>query len=304
MKRIFIAMLVLLAATPSIQVKAQTTIIEDSLGQHQFDNIPQRVIAIDWASVENLIELGVPPIAMAGKKDYQTWVRIPALPDAIIDIGTRDAPNIERISQLKPDVIFISGMQKNLLPKLRAIAPTLVFEGHSKDHNNYHAARNIFTEQSKLFNKQALAKQKLAAMEQRFNELKTQLNNHFAQGLPKVTTIRFNNAALAWVYGDNAMPQYALEQLGISSAMPLPTTQWGLVQKKIVELGKIDNGIVLYFEPFDQKDKLFSSPLWNAMPFVGKEHFAAVPATWTYGGPMSVLYLAEAMSAQLLTIEP
>lgn len=304
MKHFFILMLAICSITVGIQTQAQTITIEDSLGQHRFEKIPQRVIALDWTSVENLIELGVTPLAMADTKDYQTWVRVPALPDSIIDVGTRDAPNLERIAQLKPDVIIVGGMQQSLLPKLRPIAPVLVFDGYSKGHNNYQAARRIFMQQARLFDKQALAQQKLAAKDRRIADLKTQLRAHFKHSLPKVTTIRFNNTALAWVYGDNSMPQYALQQLGISPAMPLPATQWGLMQKQIIELGKIDDGIVLYFEPFNQKDKLFNTALWKAMPFVRQQRFAAVPATWTYGGPMSVLYLAEAMSEPLLAMEP
>ncbi len=297
-------MLTLILIHTTLGAQPHTIIIEDSLGQHTFQQIPQRVIALNWAVTENLIELDVTPLAMSDVDGYKTWVRQPTLPADLIDVGTRDAPNLELISQLKPDLIIAGGMQRNLLAKLRPIAPVLLFDGFNKDHNNYQAAQHIFLQKAKLFDKQALAEQKLATKHARITELKNQLATHFNHQLPKVTTIRFNNTALAWVFGDNAMPQYALEQLGITPAMPLPATQWGLMQKRITELSVIDNGIVLYFEPFAQRDKLFATPLWQAMPFVRQQRFAAIPATWTYGGPMSVLYLAEAMAEQLLTMTP
>lgn len=278
--------------------------IKDSLASHTFEQAPQRVIALDWASVENLIELEITPIAIADTADYRTWVMQPPLPDNIIDVGTRDAPSLERIAQLQPDLIVIGGHQAGLKDKLQKIAPVLLFDGYNRNQNNYEAAYWIFLELAKLFDKQALAEQKLAIKAQRIELLKSKLNAHFNNQLPKVAPIRFNNSALLWVFGDNAMPQYALELLGIDPALPQPASAWGVTQKKVVELAKVDDGVVLYFEPFDQKQKLFNTPLWKAMPFVRQQRLAAVPPTWTYGGPISVQYLAEAMTEQLLKMEP
>ena len=106
----------------------------------------------------------------------------------------------------------------------------------------------------------------------------------------------------AYVYGNNSMPQYALDLLGIKPALSLPTSQWGINQQRLKKLNKIDNGIVLYFKPFYQEQKLQKSRLWQAMPFVINKQTAAVESTWTYGGAMSLKYLAEALTMALLTV--
>jgi iron complex transport system substrate-binding protein len=98
------------------------------------------------------------------------------------------------------------------------------------------------------------------------------------------------------------MSQYALAQLGISAAIHIEKTQWGLVQKRVLQLSKIQDGALLYFKPFAQWQQLQESRLWQAMPVVRNNRVGAVPATWSYGGAMSLKYLAQSMASALLTI--
>jgi iron complex transport system substrate-binding protein len=278
--------------------------INDSHGPQTFTNTPQRIITLSWAIAEDLIELGIEPLAIADIHGYQEWVVRPSLPPQITDVGTRNEPNIERIADLKPDMIIITDQQAELIEHLKKIAPVLYFTAYDSRHNNYEVARHIFLELARLFDRMDVANQKLAALDSHLTHLKNTLAAHFVNKLPPVTCVRFNNTSVLWIYGDNSMPQYALGLLGFQPALPQPATQWGVTQKKVTELGKIKDGIVLHIEPFDQADKLFTTPLWKAMPFVRNGHFAAVKSTWTYGGLVSIQYLAESLAEALLSIKP
>ena len=281
---------------------AQPITVEDSRGLQTLPGIPQRVIVLDWAATENLIELGITPLAVADTRDYAIWVKQPALPPGVIDVGTRDTPNIERIMQLKPDVIIIGGHQQALLEKLKPIAPVLVFTGYSRDHDNSQAARHIFLTLAQLFDKQATAEQLLAQQDAQLEQWQAQIHAHFDGQPPLVAAVRFNTPALVWVYGDNSMPQYALQRLGLTNALPLPGSQWGGTQQTEVDLAAIGQGVLLHFEPFEQKQQLFATPLWQAMPFVQHNHVGELPSIWTYGGPLSIGYMAQAITEQLLAM--
>ncbi len=305
MKHIFL-LLLLLSSTPfltSLSANAQTLTITDSQGVHHFDASPKRVITLPWSITETVIELGVTPLAVAGIEGYEKWVVQPAIPEGVNNIGVRDEPNIELIAELKPDVIIVSFQQRDLIETLSSIAPVLYFETFSANHNNYEMSKKVFMELAKLFERETYAQQRLADVDKRLKVLKNTLQQHFKGTVPKVTPLRFNNTTLAWIYGDNAMPQYALEALGIQAGLPQPKSQWGITQKKIIDLGKVNEGVVLYFEPYDRADQLFNAPLWRAMPFVRKNQFASVSSTWSYGGAMSILYLAEAMTESLMQID-
>ncbi|MGF1701669.1 iron-siderophore ABC transporter substrate-binding protein [Photobacterium makurazakiensis] len=289
------------ASSPSATKKIEVT---DSRGVHQLDQHPQRIVALNWDITEQLLELGVTPIAMPDMAGYTEWVVKPALPDDIEDIGTRVEPNYEKIASLKPDLIMIASPQLDLLPQLERIAPVMFYQTYSGDHNNAEAAIENFRHIAKLVDKEAEADARLAHMEQRFSELKQQLETAYNGKLPKVATLRFASTTSVYLYGENAMSRFALAKLGIDAAMPQPSNQWGVSQKRITDLQQVGSGTVLYFLPFAQEEQLKKSVMWQAMPFVRQHRVNSVNATWSYGGAMSILYIAEALTASLLEIAP
>lgn len=293
-------------STSSAFATSVTTPIEvtDSRGTHQLKQHPQRIVALNWDIAEQLVELGVTPIAMPDIAGYNEWVVKPTLPDMIEDIGTRVEPNYEKIASLKPDAIIIASPQVDLLPQLERIAPVMFYQTYSSEHNNAEAAITNFRHMAKLVNKEALAEERLTHMELRFTELKQQLHTAYNGKLPKVATLRFASTTSVYLYGENAISRFALEKLGIESAMPQPSSQWGVSQKRITDLQQVGNGTVLYFLPFAQEAQLKKSVMWQAMPFVRQHRVNSVEATWSYGGAMSILYMAEALTNSLLEIAP
>lgn len=284
------------------QVLAVT--VTDSLGEHEFDTVPERVVTISWAMTEDVIELGVTPVGVADIDGYSTWVVRPAIADGVGDVGKREEPSIEQLAALKPDVIILSNGQEGLVDKLEQIAPVLFFDSYSADHDNAQATRDIFMELGKLLGKEDVARQKLDAMDARIASLSEQLKAYFGPDLPQVTSVRFASRSVVMVYGPNAMSQAALTAMGFGAALDQGANQWGIVQKKMTELSKISkDGILLYFKPSPGVEKLFAAPLWKAMPVARANRVAGVESTWSYGGAMSIGYLAEAMTDALLTIE-
>lgn len=292
----------LLLALLGIVFSTRAVEVTDSLGRHEFTTVPERVAALNWAAAEHLLELGVTPLAVADVTGYREWVVQPALPAGVEDVGLRQEPNLERLAELKPDLIISGDQQGDLLPRLSQIAPVLHFETFSSEHNNAEAARRVFLTLARVLDREERAGQRMAELEQGFERLKARLHAHFGDTLPRVTVVRLMDSSHVRLYGDNGMPQYALERLGITPALPQPVSQWGQVQKKLTDLGAIRDGVVLYIEPFPEADKLFATPLWRAMPFVRAGRLAAVPPTWTYGGVMSLGYLAENLTRALLSV--
>ncbi|WP_045483407.1 iron-siderophore ABC transporter substrate-binding protein [Vibrio owensii] len=276
--------------------------VEDSEGVKTIKAQPARVAALNWDIAEQVIELGVTPVAVPDIAGYSDWVVQPAIPEGVTDIGTRTEPNFSALKKLNPDVILIASPQKDLQERLSEIAPVLYYQTYSEQHSNAAAAIENFKKIAQLLGKEGQANNKLAAMDTRIAVLKAELAKAFPGDKPKVTSFRFASTTSVYIYGDNSIPQYALEQLGFENAMDLPASQWGISQKRMTELKKVKNGIALYFEPFPYQDKLNQSPIWKSMPFVRNGQFSPVAASWSYGGAMSILYNAEAMAQSLLTL--
>ncbi|WP_047044049.1 iron-siderophore ABC transporter substrate-binding protein [Vibrio mexicanus] len=274
----------------------------DSRGEQVLDAVPQRVAALNWDIAEQVIELAVEPVGMPDIAGYEEWVVKPAVPESTQDIGTRVEPNFERLAQLEPDVIIIASPQLDLLPRLEKIAPVLYYHTYSDKHNNSQAAINNFTQIAQALDKQALAHQKLDDMETQLAAMSAQLDRAFPSGKPNVNAFRFASTTSVYLYGDNSTTQYVLEKLGFNPKIEKPASQWGVTQVRINELKNIEDGIGLYFKPFDQEAKLSRSVLWQALPFVRYGKVNSVEPVWNYGGAMSLLYTAQAVTDSLLEI--
>ncbi|WP_373959703.1 iron-siderophore ABC transporter substrate-binding protein [Vibrio gigantis] len=293
--------LMILASVLSCNVMADYK-VEDSEGAKTLEAQPVRVAALNWDIAEQVTELGVTPVAVPDIAGYSDWVVQPAIPEGVTDIGTRTEPNFSALKKLNPDVILIASPQKDLQERLSEIAPVLYYQTYSEQHSNAAAAIENFKKIGQLLGKEEQANSKLAAMDERIAVLKAKLDKAYPGDKPKVTSFRFASTTSVYIYGDNSIPQYALEQLGFENAMDLPASQWGISQKRMTELKNVKNGIALYFEPFPYQEKLDRSPVWKSMPFVRDGQFSPVAASWSYGGAMSILYNAEAMAQSLLTL--
>lgn len=289
-------LILILVALPA---RAEIT-VTDSRGAQTFPAPPKRVIALSWSLAEHLVELGVAPVAIADPGGYATWVARPALPAGVGDVGLRQEPNLERIAELSPDAILISDDQIAMAPMLERIAPVLHFESFNADHENAEAARRTFRTLGRLFGREAEAEAKLGALDARLAALRARIAGHFDGTPPPVTIIRFVDEARVIVHGENAMPSAALAALGLRNGAEIPASTWGIAFRRVAELGRVADGIVLHIEPFPEADKLFATPLWRAMPFVREGRFRALPTVWTYGGAMSIGYLAEEIATALL----
>ena len=56
-----------------------------------------RVATSDWTVAETLTAMGHPPVSVADRRVYDTWVNHPPLPAAVKEAGLRFQPNLERL---------------------------------------------------------------------------------------------------------------------------------------------------------------------------------------------------------------
>src|SRR5690554_2516 len=106
--------------------------ITHALGTTQVSKNPQRVVALDFASLETLDQLGIKVIAMpkANIPDHLQKYKNDA---SVEDIGTLKEINYEKLSELGADVIFMSARLQDSYQELSGIAPTVFTEIDYKD---------------------------------------------------------------------------------------------------------------------------------------------------------------------------
>lgn len=262
----------------------------------------KRVIALTWSSAEALLALGVTPVGVADPQGYRDWVQWPSMPNTVINIGTRSEPNLELIHTLKPDLI-VAGPALHDILSATVDANVLILDTFRADHTNSKAIDEDFLKLAHAIGKTKQAEHVLQQRAQAIQGWKQQLEQHFSGHLPKVTIVHFLSTTTAAVYGQNSSVEYALTQLGIDAAMPTSSTAWGQTPLPIQQLTAVGSHVLIYIRPFADEKKLFSSILWQHMPFVKQNHFLAIEPSWTFGSALSIKRLAQVTAQALLTLD-
>ncbi|EPT1633167.1 TPA: iron-siderophore ABC transporter substrate-binding protein [Vibrio parahaemolyticus] len=277
--------------------------VHDAYGAVTFEHVPQRVVVLNWDILEQVLALDIEPIAAPNLPGYRQWVVNPYAPESIEDIGTRAEPNLEKIASLKPDVILAASPQQDLIPLLRQIAPVVYLPNFSQNEAAAQTAIKHFRTLGALFDKQELAEQKLAKLNDSFKQLRDKIRQHYSAPLD-VLVMRFSTPNSVLLSTENSTTDYVVEQLGLTNPIQASARAWGIKQDRINRLQNLEKSYVLYVQPFPQESKLNSSPLWQAMPFVKKQRVNSVRAVWAYGGAMSLQYMAEAITDSLIELAP
>ncbi|MBC8660182.1 iron-siderophore ABC transporter substrate-binding protein [Vibrio parahaemolyticus] len=277
--------------------------VHDAYGAVTFEQVPQRVVILNWDILEQVLALDIEPIAAPNLPGYRQWVVNPYAPESIEDIGTRAEPNLEKIASLKPDVILAASPQQDLIPLLKQIAPVVYLPNFSQNEAAAQTAIEHFRTLGALFDKQELAEQKLAKLNDSFKQLRDKIRQHYSAPLD-VLVMRFSTPNSVLLSTENSTTDYVVEQLGLTNPIQVSARAWGIKQDRINRLQSLEQSYVLYVQPFPQESKLNSSPLWQAMPFVKKQRVNSVRAVWAYGGAMSLQYMAEAITDSLIELAP
>ena len=119
------------AATSSTVKEAKTMEVQDSNGKVTVPKNPEKVVVFDNGSLDTLDALGVGDKVVGAATDN--------LPEYLADYKKVDSaggikePDLEKINQMKPDLIIISGRQSDFLDQLKEIAPTMYLAVDTSD---------------------------------------------------------------------------------------------------------------------------------------------------------------------------
>ncbi|MFC7321595.1 siderophore ABC transporter substrate-binding protein [Halobacillus campisalis] len=111
------------AESDGAEEKEEKVTIEHELGETEVTKKPENVVVFDFGTVDSLDELGV-EIQGVAKDSLPTYLS-QYEGDEYENIGSLKEPDFESISQMDPDVIFISGRQSEVYDELSEIAPTI-----------------------------------------------------------------------------------------------------------------------------------------------------------------------------------
>lgn len=298
----FITMLCALFAFNALALKSAHALeITHEMGTASFDTTPKKVVALDWALTETVLSLGVELEGIADAKGYQQWVVKPELKSNVTDVGSRREPNLELLTELKPDVILISEHMAAAYHQLNKIAPVLVYSIYSKKKQPLESAANITLSLGKLFDKEQRAQQVIAETNKRLNENGEKVRAAGNSEKPLIFA-RFINDKTLRIHSQGSLAQATVRTMGLKNDWQKQTNLWGFSTTGTERLAEHQKANIMIFGPLQEEERkqLTQSPLWQAMEFTRTDSVYELPSIWTFGGLIAAQRFSDHIT-ELLT---
>ncbi|NJQ16504.1 ABC transporter substrate-binding protein [Streptomyces bohaiensis] len=295
------------SASPDSGAGGGTITVETARGQVTLDEPATTVVSLEWTYTEELIALGVQPAGNADNDGYAQWITAPGveLAEDTVDVGNRQAPSIEQIRQLEPDLIVVDdGRAQENLPQLQDIAPVLSFEYTTSPQ--LETLRTNFTELAKAVGREEQADEVFAGIEESAADLEERLaaagldgtRYAFAQGFTA------DGTGTARLFTDEALVAQVLELAGLENTWDGEGDAWGMTTVGVEGLTNLEPDIH-FLTVADDADSPFTGAfagnrVWEGLEFVQEDRWHELdPGTWLFGGPVSAEYILDEVGKAL-----
>ena len=123
------------------QTFKEKTIVHD-FGTTELKKAPKRIVILDNLYGEILDPLEITPVgATTGQADSQelsTLFKKQYKDAKVVSVGWQGNPDLDKIAELKPDLILMTGEQEDLYEELSEIAPTVGYQINTDENWDYH----------------------------------------------------------------------------------------------------------------------------------------------------------------------
>lgn len=273
----------------------------------------QNILALDWGVAGTLTAMGVPPVATGDLADYPDWAIEPALPDSVLDMGSRFSPNPELLAQMPIDTIIDTDFYQHLRSKYgNARHINFVVEGNKTNTDGTPKTRYSWDDYAGAVVKLGVEighKDKAVAYVQ---HAKTQIiahGNTFKQNnpnYPKLAIVQFSDSKNLRLYTPNSLFAPVADLMGVELVEMGIANPWGYANLSLHDLAKLGGDTCLIvIEPFSPmlKSELNNTALWQRLGF-GNDNgrcMAILPPVWTFGGVPSMVGFSEQLAKQQLS---
>ncbi|MFD3355606.1 ABC transporter substrate-binding protein [Streptomyces fradiae] len=266
----------------------------------------KKVVALEWTYAEDLLALGVSPAGVADVEGYGQWVTGgPRFGTGVRDVGTRQAPSLETIKALKPDLIITSRVRSEAnYAQLDKIAPTLMFDPYSTD-SEYEEMRATLKTIGTAVGRPEAADTALKDLDAKIGAAKRKLDAA-KKGGTEVTVARgytTDGAAVVEVLTGSTIPGGLLPRLGLRNAWQGQADAYGMSKVDIEGLKPVEKSSLVYVAA--RNDDVFAgslpkNALWRNLDFAKNDRVHALdPGTWFFGGPYSTAQVADEIADAL-----
>ena len=175
------------AAPPVIVAEeGDTLVIRHALGEARVKRNPQKVVVFDFGALDTLDALGVPVTGLPKTNIPRYLAKYES--DAYQNVGSLAEPDFEKLSELQPDLIIISGRQRQVYGELNKLGPTLYL---AIDYTRYaDSVKENVRVLGEIFDKQQEVDTYLTTLEEKIAAVRAKVT---AAGVPTALVILVND---------------------------------------------------------------------------------------------------------------
>jgi iron complex transport system substrate-binding protein len=269
-------------------------IVQHARGETCVPNQPQRVVVL--GGLDYALSLGVKPIGSDGVGQDKFYLEEKV--NGIEDVGGNDAPNLEKILNLKPDLILGSEYTNVSYDVLSKIAPTAIFK---YEHSG--KWKEFFMRYAEVLGKTTEAEQVMEQYQARLEEFRQQMGSRAAKTEVSIVRIYPTHASLylkdsfcGTIIADAGLSRPLSQNLTASEAKTLfgNEIQHEMSREKISD---IDGDVIFLWtyghqdevlqQAQTEKEKLKTDPLWSTLTAVQQDRVYEVSGYWIGDGPIA-----------------
>lgn len=256
-------------------------LVKHTVGETCIPLNPQRIITLRTDTLANILALGIKPIASVYVElanPLPNYLQNKA--DGIEFVGGHEAPNLEKILQLKPDLILAGSYDSKVIYKqLSQIAPTVVLNIPYPPPSWQEQLEEV----AQVLGKEDVSQQLVSDYWQRIEKLKQALGDR--RRTIKVSVASTSSQYGIWAYGEKHFSGTVLNDLGVQR----PRSQTGnffYVENLSEETISDIDADILFFLTWGNEDdektleKLKQRPLWRQLDVVQRDRVYFVGEHW------------------------
>ncbi|MFP1909986.1 Fe(3+)-hydroxamate ABC transporter substrate-binding protein FhuD [Lonsdalea quercina] len=256
----------------------------------------RRIVALEWQPLELLMALGVTPLGIADKHNYQRWVKSPTLPDSVVDVGLRTEPNLELLTQLRPSLLLYADGFGPAPAQMARIAPGMGFSFINGDDGPLESARRSLRALGDRLGLRPAAEQHLALFSRFMAQARVNQQAYTRRPLLLFTVM---DARHVLILGRHSLFQSVMDELGIENAWQGETNAWGSIivgMERLATLSAEAEAMCFDHGNSALMEEVEANPLWQALPFVRHQRWRRVEPVWFYGGTLSAMRFCETLA--------
>ncbi|HLR60976.1 MAG TPA: siderophore ABC transporter substrate-binding protein [Lentibacillus sp.] len=147
--------------------------VSHELGETEVPKNPEDVVVFDYGTLDTMDKLGIEPAGVP-KGSIPSYLE-KYEGDDYKNVGSLKEPDFDKLAQMNPDLIIISGRQSSLYDQLQEIAPTIYL---GVDTTRYmESFKENLSKIGTIFDKQDEIDQELQEIEQSIADLKEQASS-------------------------------------------------------------------------------------------------------------------------------